>query len=147
MCVRYRAWPTALTNNTVVMPLIAPAATMYLAQLHPTASNATEKGASSSICWYDCMRQSVTARMQYAEVVITMDPTRPMGISFPGFLVSSANVETASNPTYAKNKTAEATKMPRGPNGAKGVKFLGLALVSPAMTMKRMTITCKMDAM
>ena len=36
-------------------------------------------------------------------------------MSFAGFLVSSAMVETASNPTYAKNTTAEAWNTPRGP--------------------------------
>ncbi|GER36789.1 AT-hook-containing transcription factor [Striga asiatica] len=89
----------------------------------PTRSNALEKGASGSISPYGTIRQSVVASTQYMTVVITMEPTSPIGMSRGGFLVSSASVETASKPMYAKNRTDEALKMPRTPYGAKGTDY------------------------
>ncbi|KAJ0493381.1 hypothetical protein HanIR_Chr12g0585501 [Helianthus annuus] len=73
-------------------------------------------------------------------MTIIMDPTRPMGISRPGFLVSSPNVATPSNPTYAKKSTDEAFKTPRIPKGAKGWKLDVLAFVTPATIMKTMRV-------
>lgn len=105
----------------VNVPLSAPAATMYLAQPHPTSWNATEKGALGSIFPYGTIKQRVTASKQYKVVVTTMDPISPIGISLAGFLVSSAMVDTASKPTYAKNNTADAWKIPRGPYGSKSL--------------------------
>ena len=42
----------------------------------------------------------------------------PKGMSRPGFLHSSAHVETASNPMYAKKMMAAPPAMPEKPLGA-----------------------------
>ena len=54
---------------------------------------------------------------------MTKLPMRPIGMLRWGFLVSSAAVDTASKPTYAKNIEAAAPPMPSQPKGANGVKF------------------------
>src|SRR6202041_83597 len=59
-------------------------------------------------------------------VQITRLPIRPIGMLRWGFLVSSAAVDTASKPTYAKNIEAAAPPMPSQPNGANGAKFSAL---------------------
>ncbi len=48
-----------------------------------------------------------------------------MGMSRCGLRVSSAAVDTASNPMYAKKMMAAALEMPRNPFGAKGVQLSG----------------------
>ena len=50
----------------------------------------------------------------------------PNGMSRCGSFVSSAAVETASNPMYAKKMIAAADEMPCQPLGANGVQFSGL---------------------
>ena len=45
----------------------------------------------------------------------------PIGTSLFGFSVSSAAVETASKPMYAKNITAVADIIPLNPYGANGI--------------------------
>ena len=72
-------------------------------------------------------------------VQIDMDASNPMGMLRPGFLTSSAMVETASKPKYAKNTTEAALKVPRIPDGRKkGVRFLVFACARPAIMMKVM---------
>ena len=48
-----------------------------------------------------------------------------MGKSLCGFSVSSAVVEIASNPIYAKNIKNAPINIPLNPFGAKGVQFSG----------------------
>ena len=50
----------------------------------------------------------------------------PRGRSRPGFLVSSAAVETASKPMYAKKMSEAPLRMPWSPLGANGVQFVGV---------------------
>ena len=47
----------------------------------------------------------------------------PLGMSRPGSSHSSAHVETASNPMYAKKMTAAPAPTPAKPFGAKGCQF------------------------
>ena len=49
----------------------------------------------------------------------------PMGMLRCGLRVSSAAVDTASNPMYAKKMLAAAFEIPAKPFGAKGVQFAG----------------------
>ena len=49
----------------------------------------------------------------------------PMGRSRCGFFVSSAVVETASNPMKAKNTMAAPLITPVNPFGANGCQFVG----------------------
>lgn len=79
-------------------------------------------------------------------MIVNIEPISPIGISLPGFFVSSPNVATPSNPTYAKKRTAEAFKIPWIPNGAKFVvKLVGLTLVMPATKMKIKTTRWVID--
>ncbi len=50
----------------------------------------------------------------------------PIGRSRCGFLASSAVVETASKPIYAKKTTAAAAMTPEKPYGMNGVQLSGL---------------------
>ena len=52
-------------------------------------------------------------------------PIIATGKSLWGFFVSSAAVEIASNPIYAKKITNAPVKIPSKPLGAKGVQFSG----------------------
>ncbi|KAI7737361.1 LOW QUALITY PROTEIN: hypothetical protein M8C21_028824, partial [Ambrosia artemisiifolia] len=70
-----------------------------------------------------------------AQFIPTASNAIPIGISLPGFLVSSPNVATPSNPTYAKNIKDEAFKIPGKPKGAKGSKLARLAFVAPTIIM------------
>ena len=60
---------------------------------------------------------------------MTVQTTRvammPIGMSRCGFFVSSAAVETASKPMYAKKMIAAADEIPVQPFGANGVQFAG----------------------
>lgn len=67
------------------------------------------------------------------------DPMIPIGRSRPGFRTSSAAVDTASNPMYAKKTIAAPVTTPVHPNGRNGVQFAGLMYRIP-MKMKNMTI-------
>ena len=49
----------------------------------------------------------------------------PIGMSRPGFLHSSAHVETASKPMYAKKMIAAPAPIPGKPFGANGCQFSG----------------------
>ena len=53
------------------------------------------------------------------------DPIKPIGNVFCGFIASSAAVETASNPIYAKKMRAAPLTVPNHPNGVKGCQFSG----------------------
>jgi len=50
----------------------------------------------------------------------------PIGMSFCGFLASSAVVETASKPMYEKNITPAPRRMPLQPNSPKCPSFGGM---------------------
>ena len=50
----------------------------------------------------------------------------PIGMSFFGLRASSAVVDTASNPMYAKKTMAAPAATPENPLGAKGVQLAGL---------------------
>ena len=52
-------------------------------------------------------------------------PKIPIGKSLCGFLVSSAAVEIASNPIYAKKIIKAPINIPSNPFGANGVQFSG----------------------
>ena len=62
----------------------------------------------------------------YKIVHKTSVPIIAIGKSLCGFLVSSAAVEIASNPMYAKKITNAPVKMPSKPFGANGTQFSGL---------------------
>ena len=49
----------------------------------------------------------------------------PIGMSRCGFLASSAAVDTASKPMYAKKMMAAALEIPANPFGANGCQFCG----------------------
>ena len=57
---------------------------------------------------------------------IASEPIIPIGMSFWGFRHSSAAVETASNPMYAKKISAAPEPIPAHPFGANGCQFSGL---------------------
>src|SRR6478672_12654249 len=71
---------------------------------------------------------------------------RPIGMLRCGFLVSSAAVETASKPTYAKKIEAAAPRIPvpdelKGlpqPRGANGSKFAACPLIIGRVMMRNM---------
>jgi hypothetical protein len=54
------------------------------------------------------------------------EPIMPIGMSFWGLRHSSAAVETASKPMYAKKIRAAPVPMPAQPLGAKGCQLAGL---------------------
>lgn len=60
-----------------------------------------------------------------------------------GFLDSSAELATASNPTYAKKTTVAPVNIEPTPFGAKGVQFETSTLVDPTIMTKRTMITCR----
>ena len=59
-------------------------------------------------------------------VQMMSEPMMPIGMSRFGFLHSSAHVETASKPMYAKKMIAAPVEMPAKPFGANGCQFAGL---------------------
>ncbi len=63
----------------------------------------------------------------------------PIGMSRPGRSHSSAHVETASKPMYAKKMTAAPAPMPAPPFGAKGCQFSGRT--RPAQTATKSSST------
>jgi hypothetical protein len=77
----------------------------------PTVWNATEYGAFWSISGVDTIEHKVSAMRTYKTVHIVIEPSNPMGMSFPGFFVCSAIVKTASKPKYAKKSTDTALKI------------------------------------
>ena len=58
-------------------------------------------------------------------VQMTSEPMMPIGRSRPGFLLSSAAVETASNPMKAKKMRLAPVYTPANPFGMKGDQFWG----------------------
>ena len=65
---------------------------------------------------------------------MTRLPIRPMGTLRCGFRVSSAAVDTASKPTYAKKIDDAALTTPRFPSGLNGSKF-SARIIGMASTM------------
>jgi hypothetical protein len=61
-----------------------------------------------------------------------------MGISLPGFFISSAAVGTASNPIYAKKMIAAPWNTPAYPYGKKGDQLAGFTYQT-AVNMKKST--------
>jgi hypothetical protein len=88
----------------------------------------------------------MAATVRYKIVQITSDAMMPIGRSRLGFFASSAVVETASKPMYAKNTTAPAAMMPDQPYGAKGDQFSGFTNAAPA-PMKNTTATSLIPTM
>ena len=115
--------PTKHPNREVTIQNIAPQLTTTDAHGMPFFVNATEKGASTSICSYDTMPVITPAIAQYKIPLIAKEPRIPIGKSLPGFFVSSAKVATVSNPMNAKKTTDAADMTPCHPNsgGMKGV--------------------------
>src|SRR6185503_12789444 len=64
---------------------------------------------------------------------MTSDAMMPIGRSLFGFLASSAVVDTASKPMYAKKTTAAAAVTPGHPYGANGDQFFGTTYPTPTM--------------
>src|SRR3990170_2098385 len=62
---------------------------------------------------------------------MTSDAMMANGMSFCGFFVSSATVEMASNPMYAKKITNAPSEMPSNPLGANGVQLSGFTNRAP----------------
>ena len=69
----------------------------------------------------------------------------PMGMSRPGFLHSSAHVETASKPMYAKKMTAAPAPIPAKPLGAKGCQFSARTKRAQTRTKKARTTSFTRD--
>ena len=65
----------------------------------------------------------------------------PIGMSRCGLRVSSAVVETASNPMKAKNTMAAPPIMPAKPVGMKGCQFVGFTRKAPKEMKKTTTAT------
>ena len=65
----------------------------------------------------------------------------PMGKSRRGFLVSSAVVETASNPMKAKKTIAAPLMTPPNPLGMNGCQLVGLTMNEPKAMTKTTTAT------
>ena len=64
-------------------------------------------------------------------VQIRSDPMMPIGRSLDGFLHSSAAVDIASNPIYAKKIRLAPTQTPWKPFGMKGLQFAGFTNFAP----------------
>ena len=60
-----------------------------------------------------------------------------------GLLASSAELATASNPTYAKNTTVAPVNIDLKPFGAKGDQLETSTLKAPTMMTKRTITTCR----
>src|SRR5215831_10949529 len=71
------------------------------------------------------------------------EPMIPMGRSRAGFRVSSATVETASNPIYAKNTIAAPDCTPTHPFGRKGWKLAPFMYPQPTITKNPRTISLR----
>ena len=70
--------------------------------LRPRATNADASGAVGSISRNGTIPVSTAATRMYSSVQMKSDPRMPSGKSRAGSLTSSAAVETASKPMYAK---------------------------------------------
>ena len=71
----------------------------------------------------------------------------PIGMSRCGFFVSSAVVETASNPMKAKKTMAAPLMTPAKPLGIKGCQFVGCTMKAPNEMKKTTTATLMMTMM
>lgn len=67
----------------------------------------------------------------------------PNGKSLCGLLDSSAELATASNPTYAKNTTVAPVSTDSNPLGAKGLQFETSTSKTPTMIIKITMTTCR----
>ena len=78
-------------------------------------------------------------------VQIASEAMMPIGRSRPGRSVSSASVDTASKPMYAKKTIAAPENVPRQPLGWNGVQFFAIVdgdtYHSPSATKKTRTAT------
>ena len=82
------------------------------------------------------MPVSTAATATYSTVQITSDAMIPIGRSRRGFFASSAVVDTASKPMYAKKTTAAPLMTPDQAYGMKGVQFAGSTYQKPATRKK-----------
>src|SRR5215510_11335543 len=94
--------------------------------LNANATGALRNAWSVLNCTTGTIPERTADTARYRNVQMTSDAMIPIGRSRRGFLASSAVVDTASKPMYAKKATAAAAIMPDQPYGANGDQFPGL---------------------
>src|SRR5215212_4643447 len=117
-----RGWLMSITSSTLVIPATAPADTRPAAQSLLMTDSAYPTGT---------MPLRMAATIRYSNVQMTSEAMMPMGRSRLGFFASSAVVDTASNPMYAKKTTAAPVMTPEKPYGMNGDQFSGFTYVNP----------------
>src|SRR5687768_11548480 len=121
---KMRGWPSWKTISTLPIAITAPSAMM-------NRENVSSPGGPSACCNAVIIGSGVPSDCHGAMPVMTADSAMystvqinrlmmmPNGMSFAGFFVSSAAVDTASNPMYAKKMIAAAALTPLNPLGEK----------------------------
>src|SRR5215831_18420398 len=103
-----------------VVATTAPREIMLTVQGMFRAENTEANGSAFPRVSHLAIPVRTAATATYRMVQMTRLERIPIGISLCGLRVSSAAVETASNPIYAKKMMAAAAEMPLKPCGAKG---------------------------
>src|SRR5579884_3194601 len=132
---KMRGCPSWKTSSTLPIANTAPSAMMSREKLSSLGGpcaywSAVIIGSAVPSCFHGAMPVMTMAIAMYSTVVMSRLITMPNGMSRAASLVSSAAVDTASKPMYAKKMIAAAALMPATPLGEKPpvaglVQFVG----------------------
>ena len=114
MAISTRADPSSITSSTDVIPATPAAAIRPSAHASPTCLNASDTPAPRRAGRTAPSRSARPPPRCTGRCRSSSDPMMPIGTSRCGFLASSAWVETASNPMYAKKMMAAPAIIPTG---------------------------------
>lgn len=104
-------------SATVMMPTMAPTATMFATPGMPTDSKAVEKPLSGLISVYFCIPVSTRVTRTYSVIAMPREYRIAFGRCLVASFDSSAAVLIASYPNTAKNTVAAPVKTAAVPNG------------------------------